>query len=187
MEARKQTDYSVFDFKVDSVTKELGSDTQNVEMLEQVSRNAGNNAGNDSQNSESERSDNDPVLLDSDQESQSQEELDNDAEGTIDSNEGEVEETQSEMDGTETQSTNALPKGYAPQIQPNRDLIERLKEYIARAKRDYFPFPPEYRAAIDLMDLMDKNGCSLTLYEDLFAWHLEHLEAKSAVPPPKAA
>ena len=75
MEAKTHLDYSQFKFNADSLTKHLGSDTQNKTMETQELDQVSLNAGKDSVNSESERSDNDPVLLDSDQESQSQEQL----------------------------------------------------------------------------------------------------------------
>jgi hypothetical protein len=82
---------------------------------------------------------------------------------------------------SESQGTNAKSQGTAPKIKSTADLMNGFQEYIDRAKVDYYPFSPEFRAAIDLMDIMDKNGGSLTLYEVIFAWHLDHLKAEKVV------
>ena len=53
---------------------------------------------------------------------------------------------------------------------------DKFKEYVARAARDNREFQPNWRAAIELMSLMDNKGGSIELYKAVLNWHVRNLE-----------
>ena len=53
--------------------------------------------------------------------------------------------------------------------------------YVERSKQDHVELQPEFKAAIELMHLLNLAGASLTLYEKLFDWHIEYLGATKKV------
>ena len=64
---------------------------------------------------------------------------------------------------------------------PNHEAMKDFNEYVETACRDNKAFSPPYRAAVELMSLMNKKGGSLELYKELFEWHVKNLAASSTV------
>ena len=60
-------------------------------------------------------------------------------------------------------------------------IQEEFMAYVACSKKDHIELQPEFKAAIELMHLLNLAGASLTLYEKLFDWHIEYLGATKKV------
>ena len=65
---------------------------------------------------------------------------------------------------------------------PDEGPMNQFKEYIEHAKKDYRRFSPAMVAAIELMDLMNKKGGSVALYDEIFKWHLDHRSVYESIP-----
>ena len=63
--------------------------------------------------------------------------------------------------------------------------MDEFQAYCERGKKDYKSFGAPMKAGIELMEMMNKDGGSLTLYAAIFKWHIENLEAQSTVSPEK--
>ena len=58
---------------------------------------------------------------------------------------------------------------------------EQFCKCTEEGKKDHGAFSPKWIVAIQLMDLMNNHGGSLELYDAIFKWHVDNLEAKVAV------
>ena len=65
--------------------------------------------------------------------------------------------------------------------EPRESKRRMFKEYVERAKIDHKKIPAELAAAIELMDLMNRSGGSVTLYNEVFKWHMDHLNSPCLV------
>jgi hypothetical protein len=63
----------------------------------------------------------------------------------------------------------------------NEDGLHTFKQYVEMARHEYQRFTPEMKAAIELMHVMNQKGGSLTLYEEIFQWHIRNLKAEEKV------
>ena len=64
-----------------------------------------------------------------------------------------------------------------PDASPGLSLqSDKFREYIGLAARDYREFRPNWRAAIELMSLMDTKGGSIELYKAVLNWHVSNLD-----------
>lgn len=64
---------------------------------------------------------------------------------------------------------------------PGEEMLRNFKEYVAHAKKNYRGLCPEYVAGVELMKVLLDKGAALILYDFIYAWHLEHMEADSMV------
>lgn len=69
-----------------------------------------------------------------------------------------------------------------PKKAPTQPKLEEFREYCAKATQNHAALSSSMKAAIELMDLMNRKGGSLTLYKEIFQWHIDHLEATETVP-----
>ena len=67
----------------------------------------------------------------------------------------------------------------------NPSRMDEFHAYCKRGKKDYKTFGAPMKAGIELMELMNKNGGSLTLYKAIFKWHVDNLEAQSTASTEK--
>ena len=64
-----------------------------------------------------------------------------------------------------------------PDPSPGLSLqTDKFREYIGMAARDNREFEPNWRAAIELMSLMDTKGGSIELYKAVLNWHVRNLD-----------
>ena len=47
----------------------------------------------------------------------------------------------------------------------DRTRLDEFYAYCERGKKDYKSFGPSMKAGIELMDMMNKEGCSLTFFQ----------------------
>ena len=69
----------------------------------------------------------------------------------------------------------------APSLVPDStpglsEQSDKFKEYVGMAARDNRELQPNWRAAIELMSLMDTKGGSIELYKDVLNWHVRNLD-----------
>ena len=64
---------------------------------------------------------------------------------------------------------------------PDERPLADFMEYVKKAKQNYARFSYEMRAAIELMDLMNKKGGSVALYDAVFQWHVAHMNAEKPI------
>ena len=83
-------------------------------------------------------------------------------------------ENEVDVVGPEPSTTSTPPK-------PNKKVLDDFREYIERAKREYRRYSPEMTAGIELMHLMNTKGGSVTLYDEIFKWHMDHLKTSNTV------
>jgi len=91
------------------------------------------------------------------------------------------ESSQEEEPWTELPEWN-LPQDVIPpervHLPPLGDPVSHIKDdfaaYVAYAKQNYVTLPPECRAGIELMDLLNEYGAPLTLYDQLMKWHMAY-------------
>ena len=65
-------------------------------------------------------------------------------------------------------------------VQPNTEMLANFQQYIAHAQQHHGSLPVTLRAGISLLDLLQRKRAPLTLFNELFAWHVEHEKAKKA-------
>ena len=63
--------------------------------------------------------------------------------------------------------------------------IEQFKEYVSKATLDIANFLAEMKAAIELMDMLNRVGGSLQQYDDISKWHVANSDAKGYVSAKK--
>ena len=68
-----------------------------------------------------------------------------------------------------------------PVAVPDERPLADFMEYVKKAKQNHARFSYEMRAAIELMDLMNKKGGSVVLYDAVFQWHIAHTNAEKAI------
>jgi len=57
---------------------------------------------------------------------------------------------------------------------PISDFREKFDAYVAHAEQNYAELPPEFKAAIELMHLLNVFGAPITLYDKLMDWHIQY-------------
>ena len=89
---------------------------------------------------------------------------------------------------TENEVIDVVNLGTEPSIDastPKEDVdcskIEEFKECVTKATRDMADFPPEYKAAIELMDMLNRVGGSLQPYDEISKWHVANSDANEYV------
>lgn len=94
-----------------------------------------------------------------------------------------VESNADESDGEPMdEGGDAMDEGYPTEDEAaDKTFPEKFRKYVAHGKKNFRDLQPEYVAAIQLMDLLNKEGASLTLYEKLFEWHITNLTARKKV------
>jgi hypothetical protein len=58
----------------------------------------------------------------------------------------------------------------------NTRIREDFKTYHTQANKDYVKLPPEYQAAIGLMNILNLEGAPLTAYDKIVEWHLDNID-----------
>ena len=53
--------------------------------------------------------------------------------------------------------------------------------YTTYANHNHAELPPEYKASIGLMNLLNLEGCPLSVYDKVIDWHLSHLDSPRKV------
>ena len=66
-------------------------------------------------------------------------------------------------------------------LKPDTKPLNDFKEYVRLGRSQNTAFSKDMEAAIELMDLMDKNGGSMKLYKSILKWHMKHLEVENVV------
>ena len=70
-------------------------------------------------------------------------------------------------------------------MKADRTRMDEFYAYCEHGKKDYKSFGVPMKAGIELMEMMNKKGGSLTLYAAIFEWHVANLEAQSTVSAAK--
>ena len=58
----------------------------------------------------------------------------------------------------------------------NTKIREEFEKYYTQANIDYVELPPELRAAIGLMNILNLEGAPLTAYDKIVEWHLDNID-----------
>ena len=69
---------------------------------------------------------------------------------------------------------NSVDSAYKPNAAPFREAVDQFTRYKHGGDQAYGPLPPEFRAAIELMSILDKEGAPITAYETIMDWHVKH-------------
>ena len=72
-----------------------------------------------------------------------------------------------------------------PELEPDNIKLFEFKQCAKWAKRNQVPLEKEMVAAVELMHLMDRCGGSIALYEEVFAWHMQHLDTSRSAKCPE--
>jgi hypothetical protein len=59
--------------------------------------------------------------------------------------------------------------------------LSKFQAYLEFARGNYAALEPKYQAATELMDMMNRSGGSLLLYELVMDWHLKYLKTEEKV------
>ncbi len=59
--------------------------------------------------------------------------------------------------------------------------LSKFQAYVEFARGNYAALEPKYQAATELMDMMNRSGGSLLLYELVMDWHLKYLKTEEKV------
>ena len=95
----------------------------------------------------------------------------------------EPNDTQNEVDDLPENEVDVLGPEPSTTTTPQEDekVVEDFRKYVERAKRECRRYSPEMMAGIELMHLMNTKGGSVALYEEIFAWHMDHLTTERTV------
>ena len=72
----------------------------------------------------------------------------------------------------ETAPNVATNEEQEPVAVPDERPLADFMEYVKKAKQNHARLSYDMRAAIELMDLMNKKGGSVVLYDAVFQWHI---------------
>ena len=64
---------------------------------------------------------------------------------------------------------------------PDTEILDDFNEYLEHANKNYMQLPVDLRAAINLLNMLQKRRAPLCMYEEIFKWHIEYLRAKEMV------
>ncbi len=59
--------------------------------------------------------------------------------------------------------------------------LSKFQAYVGFARSNYATLEPKYQAATELMDMMNRSGGSLLLYDLVMDWHQKHLKTEEKV------
>ena len=68
-----------------------------------------------------------------------------------------------------------------PLLEPDRTFHSEFRDYCDYAAKNYVTLPTKFKAAIELIDMLDRKGCPGSLYEEIFSWHLKYINATQKV------
>ena len=77
------------------------------------------------------------------------------------------------LDGSQT-SVESVDSAYNPDAAPFRATLEQFTRCKHEGDNKYSPLTPEFRAAIELMDILDKEGAPISAYEKIMEWHVKN-------------
>lgn len=77
-------------------------------------------------------------------------------------------------DDSEDAPQNVADAGYNPDADLYTEILENFTRYQYSGDSTFAPLQPEYRAAIELMSILDKAGAPLTVYDKIMNWHVKH-------------
>ena len=77
------------------------------------------------------------------------------------------------LDGSQT-SVESVDSAYNPDAAPFRATLEQFTRYKHEGDNKYSPLTPEFRAAIELMDILDKEGAPISAHEKIMEWHVKN-------------
>jgi len=63
------------------------------------------------------------------------------------------------------------------EITPDTQVCQQFQQYCADARQNLSELKPEVEAGIELLDLLYKRRAPLVLYEEIFQWHIKHIES----------
>ena len=71
-------------------------------------------------------------------------------------------------------SHNSVDEAHNPNASPYRVTLEQFTRYKHGGDSQYGPLPPAYRAGIELMSILDKEGAPISAYEKIMEWHIKN-------------
>ena len=71
-------------------------------------------------------------------------------------------------------SQNSVDEAYNPKASPYRVTLEQFTRYKHGGDNQYGPLPAAFRAGIELMSILDKEGAPISAYEKIMEWHVKN-------------
>ena len=68
----------------------------------------------------------------------------------------------------------SVDSAYDPKATASREPLEQFTRYKHGGDSEYGPLPPELRAAIELMSILDKEGAPISAHEKIMDWHVKN-------------
>ena len=82
-------------------------------------------------------------------------------------------------DFREDPSQNVADAAYNPDADLHTEILENFARHVDAGDSTFAPLQPEYKAAIELMNILNKAGAPLTVYDSIMNWHVKHSFCKN--------
>lgn len=100
-----------------------------------------------------------------------------------DNQEDEGLSSQNEGTSAATRNGENKPAAGTKDSVPDESPIEKFHKYMLYSRQNYRKFPPELRASVELMKMVNDKGGSHALYNEIYEWHMKHSNGGMHIKP----